>query len=306
MITFAGIGSAYAQPTDVINFILGVPAGGQADAIARSIQPVLQNELGKTVIVDNVPGAGTAIGTQKLLSAGPNGRNFMLLTMDEATLTPLSVAAAKYKSDDLRVVAVLSRSDYALVARPTFNLDVNQLVRSKDEFSNAILGPASIYRLAMEDFKKKSGVKTTMVPYKGFAPMTTDLIGGFVDIAFVPVAGSVPAMISEGKFKLLASATANRFPFSPSTPTLTEVLKTKFEYSVAPGIYVHRDTPEAFVVKLHATLEKIKASPEFKKFTEATGSTVMPQMSLAETEAFYRAEASRFKALAEAADVKPQ
>lgn len=299
-------GVSIAQPGGLYNFIVTFSPGGPADAVVRAIQPALQAAVGQTVIVENVPGAGGALGAQKLMATGPTGRTLMLATTDEAFLTPLALAAAKYKSDDLRLVSVVSRSDYALVARNNFPLDIHQLVQHRGNVSNGILGPASVYRLAMEDFKSRTGVKQTHVPYKGMANMINDLMGGFVDLAFIPVAGSVPAMLAEKKFKLLATASPARFASHPDIPTLTEVLKTKFEYSVAPGVVVHRDTPEPTVRRLHEILEKIKQTPEFRKFTEQTGSVVMPPMSMEETQAFYASEAKRFKALADAASITPQ
>lgn len=298
--------SAMAQPSGVYTFIVTFPPGGPADTIVRAIQQPLQAELGQPVIIENVPGAGGAIGAQKLMAAGPTGRTFMLATIDEAVLTPLALASARYKSEDLHLLSVLSRSDYALVARPNFPMDIHQLLKAKEPVTNGILGPASVYRLAMDDLKSRTGLKSTHVPYKGMANMVTDLIGGFVDVAFVPVAGSVPSMLAEGKFKLLATAAPARISSQPAVPTFNEVLNAKFEYAVAPAVVMHRDTPDDVVKKVHAALEKIKATAEFKKFTEQTGSTVMPTMSLAETEAFAMAERKRFKALAKAADITPQ
>lgn len=299
-------GSVAAQPAGIYSFIVTFSPGGPADAVARAVQKPLQDVLEHTVVVENVPGAGGALGAHRLLANGPTGRTLMLATLDEAVLTPLAIASARYTSKDMRLVSVLSRSEYALVARPDFPLDIYQLLENSQTFTNGILGPASMYRLVMDDLKSRTGLKSTHVPYKGMANMVTDLIGGFVDIAFIPVAGNVPSLLVDGKLKLLATATSERLSAHPEVPTLNEVLNEKFEYSVTPGVMMHRDTPADVVDRLNRVLERIKMTDEFKVFTEQTNSTVMPVMSLADTEALFVTERDRLTALAEAADISPQ
>jgi tripartite-type tricarboxylate transporter receptor subunit TctC len=299
-------GRAIAQPADIFTLVVPFPPGGPADAIARNVQTELQASLGRTVLIENIPGVGGALGAQKMLAAGPNGRTALLATFDETHLTPLSVAAAKYKGEDMRMVAAFSRADYALVSRPSLSMNIEQLLAHKGALSYAILGQGSIYRLAMEDLKGRTGLKATAIPYKGVVNILTDLMGGFVDVAFVPMAGNVPALIEQGKISVLAIASPTRLPLFPNVPTMNEALKaTNFEYAATPGIFVHRDTAPEVVDKLHATIEKIKTTPGFKKFTEGTGSTLAAPMTRAETDALYANDRARFNAIAKAIKLEP-
>lgn len=297
-------GAACAQSSDVFTLIVPFPPGGGSDTIARNLQPELSAGLARTVIIENVPGAGGSIGARKALAGEPPG-SAMIATIDTVHLTPLSMAGAKYKGEDFRVVAALSSSRYVLVARPSFSMDLAQLMKYQGTLSYGILGPGSIYRLAMEDFKARTGIKANPVPYKGGPQMITDLIGGFVDLAFLPMAGPTASMIAQGKLKPLAVASADRLPSLPDVPTVREVLKVNFEYSAWAAVFVPKSIPEATVERLHNILEQAKATPAFKKFTEGTGASVIAPMTLKEGNAFYAAEMARYSALARAIKLEP-
>ncbi len=297
---------ALAQSSNVYTFLVGYSVGGPSDTTVRMLQPALQAELGQPLIVENIPGAGGAIAAQKLLANGPSGKTFMFATADEVALTPMSVAAARYTPEDFRPVTLLYRSDLILVARPNFPLDIQQFVKSTASVTSGIMGPASLFRLAMDDLKAKTGVKSDHIPYKGVSNLITDLVGGNIDVAFIPRGGSARALLADGRVKALAVASPARLTSMPSVPTLSEVLNRKFEHASLTGVVMHKGTPEEAVKRAHAALEKIKASSQFRKYVEDNSSVMLPAMSLTEIDSLFATEKKRYRDLADAAGVVPQ
>lgn len=309
--TLVAAGAASAQGTATM--VVPYPAGGPSDFAARTLLPDLQKLMGQTYVVDNVGGVSGALGIQKMLAAAPDGNTSVLATPMELVLAPLAIQAVKHKAEDLRPAAVMLSTTLVMAARKDFPantleelLELQRKVGAK-ELSYGSAGPGSLYHLAGEVFSQKTGLRMTHVPYKGTAPMVTDLLGSQIDIAFLPLAGSVPAMIRDGKIKAFGVTARQPYPLFASLPPLAagKTLEN-FEFDVWAGIFVSRKVSDAAVDKLNGAILQVLQNPEVRKAYESTGNVIVKPMSGKALDAFYAAEIARYKAVAKAANVEPQ
>ncbi|MBV5294338.1 MAG: tripartite tricarboxylate transporter substrate binding protein [Curvibacter lanceolatus] len=297
----------------VVSLIVPYPAGGGSDIVARQLQPELGRRLGETVIVENLAGASGAIGTQHVVSAAADGHTLLAGSPMEIMLTPLGMAAARYKPEDLQPVGQFAVTTMVLLVRS--NLGVNsvdellQLARKPGakELSYGSIGPGSLYHLLGERFTQLARLKTLHVPYKGMAPLVQDLISGQFDFAFVPLAGNIPDVIESGRVKALALAASQKHTKLSSLPLMKDVKGFEdFVYGLWSGLQVPRSTPEPLQQKLHQICNEILAVPEVRRTIEAGGSSVAPPMELAALRASYAADIDKYRAIAKAINLQPQ
>lgn len=310
---FAGLLlAATAVQAQNATLVVPYPAGGPSDFAARTVLPDLQKALGQTFIVDNVGGVSGALGIQKALAAA-DGNTMVLASPMELVLAPLTVQAVKHKPEDLRPAAVMVSTTLVLAARkelPVNTLDELLALQKKPGAQPLTYGSAgigSLYHLVGEVFAQQTGATMTHVPYKGTAPMVTDLVGGQIDLAFLPMAGTVPQMIKEGKVKALGVTAKQPHPLFPQVPALAaHKALDKFEFDLWAGLFVSRKVPDAAVDRLNAAVMQALQNPEVRKAYESTGNVVMKPMSGAALAAFYNAEIARYTAIARSANVQPQ
>lgn len=309
--TLVAAGAASAQ--GIATMVVPYPAGGPSDFAARTLLPELQKLMGQTYVVDNVGGVSGALGIQKMLAAAPDGSTSLLATPMELVLAPLAIQAVKHKPEDLRPAAVMLSTTLVMAARKDFPansleelLELQRKVGAK-ELSYGSAGPGSLYHLAGEVFSQKTALRMTHVPYKGTAPMVTDLLGSQIDIAFLPLAGNVPAMIRDGKIKAFGVTARQPYPLFASLPPLAagKTLEN-FEFDVWAGVFVSRKVSDAAVDKLNGAILQVLQNPEVRKAYESTGNVIAKPLSGKALDAFYAAEIARYKAVAKAAKVEPQ
>lgn len=305
--------SAQTYPSHLMTMIVPYPAGGPSDFVARQIQPDLGKLLGQQMIVDNVGGVSGALGIQKMLSAPADGHTITLASPMEMVLAPLALSAVKFKPDDLRLAGLLVRTPMVLLGRKDLPAkDVDELVHQArqpgaKELSYASVGPGSLYHIAGEAFARQTGLKMLHVPYKGAAPIMTDLMGGQIDLVFVPLAGSVPSFIQEGKVKCYGIAASKPHPLFPSYPVLTASKGLAgFEFETWAGIAVPKATPDDVVAKLNKAVYQALQNPDVRKAFESTGNTVAQPAVPAELNKLYAAEIARYQTLAKTLNVQPQ
>ena len=186
-----------------VSIVVPQPAGNPTDGVARKLQPLLQKELGQTVIVENVPGAGGSIGVQKALSDASRSTPLLIVSQTETILTPMTIKSARYKPEDFQAVAVVARLPYILTARPTLSattpVELAELAKKEPaplSFGN--IGPGSMIHLLGEQWDRKNGVKLNQISYKGVPPVTQDIMGNQIDLNFLPLGGATLSMIQSG------------------------------------------------------------------------------------------------------------
>jgi tripartite-type tricarboxylate transporter receptor subunit TctC len=305
--------AAQSFPSKAVNLVVPYPAGGPSDFVARQLQPELNRLLGQPVIIENIGGVGGAIGIQKVLSAPADGYNMTLGTPMELVLAPLAMSAVKFKPDDMKLAAQLVTTTMVLITRkdlPANNVEELIAMAKKPgakELSYGSVGPGSLYHLIGEKFAQQTGTKMLHVPYKGAAPLMTDLMGGQIDMVFIPLAGSTPAMITEGKVKALGLTTKTAHPRFPNiAPLAAQKGLEGFEFDLWAGIEVPKNTPADVTARLNKAIYEALQNADIRKAYEATGNTVAKPMSPEELARVYNSETARYQAIAKSINLQPQ
>ncbi|WP_036594207.1 tripartite tricarboxylate transporter substrate binding protein [Ottowia thiooxydans] len=308
--TLAPLTSAQgAFPSRRISVVVPFPAGGPADMVARVMQPLMQKALGETVIVENFAGVGGAIGVGKVLAAPADGHTMLLTTVAEPILPPLTMPSVRYKPEDLVLVSQLSYTHIALVVRPSLQIHSAQALLdylknpASKPLSYATPGSGTLYHLMGEHFKSLTGAQLIHVPYKGLAPAVNDLIGGQVDLAFLPMAGSTAKQIEAGTLRALAHTADTPMV---GLPRLSELSGLKdFVYTVWTGVFLPRQTPTEVVAAVHKAIDTALQGPEFGAYTRDAGGVALTRaMPLKQAQTFYNAEAQRLQRVFQAVKLK--
>jgi tripartite-type tricarboxylate transporter receptor subunit TctC len=290
---------AQDYPTRQITLIAPWPAGGAVDALCRAVAPPLSDRLGKSVVVENRPGAGSVIGTAAGAKATPDG-----YTMVMAGSGSLAISATMYKKlpydpvKDFVPLALGGRIPFVLVANPSLPVrSVAELVQyAKDHpgmLSFASGGPGSPHHLYGELLKSMTGIEMTHVPYKGSAPALTDVIAGHVPLLFSDTVPSLP-QIREGKVRALGVSTAIRLPSAPDIPPIAETGVPGFDAAGWGMLAVPAGTPKEVVSKLQAALTAVLALPDVQQQIVKLGMIPGGTASSEELERFIAAEIARW------------
>lgn len=300
--------SALAQDARPIEWVVGYPAGGGSDAVARVVAEQMAKTLATNIIVNNKPGAATNIAAEYVAKSKAPGQ--MLFTADFATLAanPALFAKLPYDPDkDFVPIGLLARFPLVLVVGPAvpatnFKEFVAWVKASKDPVSYASSGIGSPQHLAGELFAEKSGLKLQHVPYRGGAPAVQDLIGGQVPFALMDSA-TVMQHVQSGKLRALGVASASRERILPNIPTLAEqglpgVEAFAWQGLVAPAA-TSPDQVAAFAKALRSALESEPVKARYQVLAIETMPGSPQQMN-----EFAKAERARWGALIKAANIK--
>ena len=268
-------GTALAQtpawPTKPVKIITGWTPGGNADAVSRLLADQYAKRVPQTVIVDNRPGAAGTIGAGAVARSEPDGNTLLVATMVEVTVVPpASVQSMGYDPDkELAPVTMIGRWPLVLVANPSFPPNtMAELVAyakaNKGKVNYGSLGNASINHLTGELLNISAGIDAVHVPYKGGAPMMTDLMGGQIQYAFDSVGATLP-LIKSGKVKAIAITDTQRAPALPTVPTTAEAGFPQVATGVWMGLFVPAKTPKNVVDALHAETIQVLNNPDVRK-----------------------------------------
>jgi tripartite-type tricarboxylate transporter receptor subunit TctC len=254
-------GAQNAYPAKPIRLIVALPAGGPTDILARLIAQPLSVSLGQPIVVDNRPGAGGNIGAELVAKSPADG-----YTLFMGTSGPLAINGSLYKNigfhpvRDFAPIILAASAPFVIVVNPAVPAgNVKELIalaNAKPGQINfgSVTGNAS--HLATELFAFMAGIKMTLVPYKGAAQATTDVIAGQIQLSFASTPGSV-ALLKAGKLKSIAVTSAKRIAALPDVPTVAESGLPGYEASVWYGVVAPAKTPRDIIVKLNAEIAKI-------------------------------------------------
>jgi tripartite-type tricarboxylate transporter receptor subunit TctC len=289
---------AFAQgyPGKPIRVVVPWPAGGTVDGVARVIGPTLAAGLGRPVLVENRAGAGGSIGEAEAARAPADGHT-LLLVFDTHAVNHLLYKDLGYDPfKSFEHVSLLVTSPQVLAAATNFAPStVAELVAfakaNPGKVTYATVGAGSSNHLNALLLSNRTGIDMVHVPYKGGAPMMTDLVGGQVNVMFVSAPQAIP-QVRAGRIKALAVGSARRIPQLPDTPTVAEALPG-FAAQSWVGMLVPAGTPKEIVARLHRESAKALADPEVRGKLTAQGFDVVgstPEEFLA----FARAESEKW------------
>lgn len=302
--TFA---QAQDYPNRPVRLVLGQPAGGPTDIVARLVGQKLQEKWGQPVVIENRPGAGSNIGTELVIKAPNDGYTLLVGTVQQIVNPYLFGNVTWDPARDLAPVSLVSKAHIVLVANPDLPAkDLKELIalaRSKPgSLAWASAGNGGTGHLTLELFKASTGVDVTHVPYKGTQPALTDLLGGRVPVMFDGVVTSLPH-IKAGKLKPIAVASLTRSQLLPDVPTMTEAGLPGFEAVGLATVMAPAGTPAAIVNKVSADIAAVVRQPEVRDQLVAMGLEVVGS-SPAEFAAYVKAESDKWGKVIREAKIK--
>ncbi len=267
---------AATYPAQPIRLIVPYPPGGSADVLARTLGKQIAEGLGQNVIVENKPGAGTAIGAKAVASAQPDGYTLLMGTVSSHAMTPLINASAGYDPiKDFAPVAPVAEIPFALLLNQSVSAstlpEFLALAKSQPrKFTFASAGVGTSNHLAGELLNSMAGIEMVHVPYKGSAPALADLLGGQVDVMF-DLLLTASQHVNSGKVKAVAVTSAKRSPLLKDTPTFVESGLREYVVSAWFGIFAPAGTPPAILNRLNLAVGKAIQAPDTTRQLESMG-----------------------------------
>ena len=267
--------SAQVYPSRPITLIVPFPAGGSVDAMARIAAERLTVALGQQIIIDNRGGAAGVIGTRAAAKAAPDGYTLVMSTSGTTSINPSLYVNPGYDPlKDFAPVGLVAATPIVVMAHPSFPAksiaELIALAKRDDKLDVGTPPPGTENYLAAELFKAMTGINMTIVSYKGTGPLTNDLVGGHIAVAFNTIA---PALgnIQAGHLRALAVAGRARSGLLPDVPTVAESGLPGFEAAVRYGVLAPAGTPRPIVERINAELRAIVSADETRARIAAQG-----------------------------------
>lgn len=298
-VVFGPAASALAQGPAPVRILVGAPAGGSTDTLARALAQEMGRQLGRTVVVENRPGAGGNIAADAVAKAAPDGNTLLM------NFTSHAINAALYPSlpfdpvKDFTPLTLVATSPSILVAHPSVAVrDVRELIalaKSKPGRLNfAIGGVGSSLHLAGDAFKMQSGTFIVNIPYRGTAPAIQDVLAGQVELMFAAI-GNAQGHIKAGKLKALGVTSARRLPAFPDVPAISEVLPG-YESSAWFGLFGPARMPADVTQRISDAARAAIRGEGLKKKLEGDAASPVGNTP-AEFAAFVKADVPRWASL---------
>jgi tripartite-type tricarboxylate transporter receptor subunit TctC len=299
---------AEAYPSKPVRLLVGFPAGGQVDIIARLTGQALGDRIGQTVVVENKPGAGGNLGAQALIGSPPDGYTLFFGTAANAINTTLFANLPYDFAHDIAPVAPVNRIPLLLQVNPSFPAkDTAEFLA----YAKANPGKVNIASpsagtppyLCVDLLKMMSGIEVTHVPYVGESQMITDLLGGQVLAGFGGISPSIPH-IKSGKLRAIGVTTVARVAELPDIPTIGETV-SGFEASGWSGVVAPKNTPKEIVDRLASAIHDLQGDAAFKGKLGEFGVTMLT-MSPPDFSKFIVDETDKWDKVVRFAGLKPQ
>jgi len=299
--------SAQSYPAHQLRWIVGFPPGGGADIVSRIMAPWLAERLGQPVIIENRPGAASNISVQAVATSPPDGYTLLFLPVSATVNATLSQNLPYNLVRDIAPVSGLIDFPFVMVANPSLPAkNVAELIAlakaNPGKFSLASFGTGSSSHVAGELFKQMAGISMIHVPYRGGAPMVTDLVAGQVNVGIDVLTGS-QANIQAGKLRVLAVLGKNRSEFLPDVPTVGETI-AGYQANSWCGVGVPKGTPPEIIERLNREINAGLRDPAVKARL-AQVSTTPIFYTPSEFGAYVASEVEKWGNVIKVAGVKP-
>ncbi|MDB5964380.1 MAG: tripartite tricarboxylate transporter receptor family protein [Polaromonas sp.] len=272
---FALVSQAQVWPGQTIKIVVPFTPGTGMDTIARTVSPKLAERLGQPVIVQNTPGASGNIGADNVAKAAPDGYTVLM------GANTMLIAAQLYKNvpfnpvKDFSSVSMAAYGTLMLVSNPKSGIksmkDLISIAKARPGFiSYGSPGIGTPHHMAMELFKSQAGVFMLHVPYKGTAGYVQDLLGGDLQVGFLPV-HVAQGFVSSGKLNALAVGSAKRHPVAPNVATIDELGLKGVNVDMWYAFFVPQKTPSPVVNRLNTEIAAIMKLPDVQSVLSKAG-----------------------------------
>ena len=306
-LTLAAGANAQPYPSKAVRLIVPFPPGGSADILARAIGQKLGEGLG-SVVIENRPGAGTAIGAEATAKSAPDGYTVMIGTVSSHAINPsLNPKLAYDPIRDFTPLSLVASIPFALLVHPSIPAvslsELIALAKAKPgrlNYSSA--GNGTSNHLAGELFRSLAGVDIVHIPYKGSAPALADLLAGQVDMMFDLVLTAAPHVRS-GKARALAVTGARRSNVLPDVPTVAEAGLPGYEVSAWFGLFGPADLPAPVTSRLNAEIVRAMESKEVRERLASQGAEALSSTP-EQFAAYVRGELGKWSRVVKAAGMK--
>jgi len=300
----APVAQAQDYPARNITFVVPTGPGAGTDLLARILAPRLSERLGKSVVVENRPGAGTVIAADAVAKANPDGYTILM-----GTSTPLAINASLHKklpydpAKDFMPLGLIATVPFVLVINndlPARSVrEFIELAKSKPgAFSYGSTGPGTPFHLYAELFSSMTGIRMVHVPYKAAVAALVDLMGNRLQVMMTDLASS-QQLIREGKVRALGVTTKARADAVPDTAPIAELGVPGFDAAAWQMVVAPAATPKPVVERLHADIKAIMAMPETRQAIARIGLVPVDTGAPEELQAFVRSEIIRWRDVVE-------
>jgi tripartite-type tricarboxylate transporter receptor subunit TctC len=303
--------AAQSWPARPVRIIVPWAPGGATDIIMRPLAQSLSDNTKQQFLVDNRGGANSLIGTDLAAKTPQDGYTFLFNTLAAFTQNTSYYPKLPYDPDGFTLVAQVGWTPILMLAHPSLPVksvrEVIALARSRPgELTWGSFGTGSSSHFAGALLSYETKTNMVHVPYKGGGPVAVANVSGEVPIHY----GGVPptiGFVKAGRLKPLAVTAARRTAFLPDVPTIAEALKIRdYDITVTFGMLAPAGTPKAVVDRMHAELNKIVASQEFKARLVQLGTDETPVMSLADLSAWLKTETARWRRIIEYTGIRAE
>ena len=292
----AAQGDSY--PNKPITIVIGYPPGGSTDLTGRTLAHELSKKLGVPVVIENVGGAGGAIGAQKVVNAAPDGYTLLVGANNEIAISRLVSPAVKYQIKDFTPIGLIASQPLVLVASQksgvkTLGQFLSLVKQNPGKYSYGSSGVGTSLHLAGEMVKQQGGLFMTHIPYRGVAPLTNDLLGNNIDFGVFVLSSGLPH-IRSGKLVALGSTEAKASPQMPEVAPMAANQQLKgIDISVWFALMGPAKLPEPVLARLKKAFGEAMQSPDLRKKLEENGSTLSaPNVDLAK---FLETETAKYQ-----------
>jgi tripartite-type tricarboxylate transporter receptor subunit TctC len=294
-------------PARPIKILVGAPAGGTTDTMARAIADPMAAALKQPVLVENRPGAGGNLAAAAVAKSVPDGYT-LLVSFSSHTINATLYPSLPYDPvADFTPITMIARVPSLLVGRADLPAkDLKELIAlakaQPHKLTIGIGGIGSSLHLAGEKFKLMTGVDLLNVPYKGTAPALTDLLGGQIDLMFISLVTGAE-QVRAGKLRAYGVTSDKRQGMFPDLPAIGEVVPG-FESTAWFGVFAPAGLPDAVTQKLHTTIVAALAEPRLREQLKTEGATAVGN-TLKEFTTFVREDIERWAPVVKASGAKP-
>ena len=296
-----------SYPSKPITIVVGYPPGGSTDLTGRVVATELGNRLGVPVVIENIGGAGGAIGAQKVASAAPDGYTLLVGASNEIAINKLVTKKVKYDIKDFTAVGLIASQPLVLVASTGSGVKnlaefTQKVSKNPGKLSYGSSGVGTSLHLAGEMIKEQGQLFMTHIPYRGVAPLTNDLVGNNLEFGVFVLSSGLPH-IKSGKVIALGTTEAKRSTVAPDIPALAESAQYKnVDIGTWFALMAPAHLPKPVAERLKKALNETLESPDFRKRMEAAGSTVAsPSLDV---DKFLAAEVAKYKKIIEFAKIE--